>query len=520
MMNSRNQGILSVRIGPEGLKMVRKKLDSRDIWDPFGSQKRVGWGLRHFLKITDVRKFHRPKIFGPPTLFFTVTPNSGQLETQVFQAQAVGTYPAERERLCGLPLEKPIVSGATKSILGYDASPKQVDLALEQLIQEGWYEGDREALTLSVDISGYLARRAVVDGKAIEIFKGLDRFIPPVKKRWSEELNDAEVRGLHYAARKAFILGGKAFVEAAEQFDAYLQRYANAWIGDLIYGAEADFEEIMGQPLMAAALGYGLSEGGPSLETTCGVIADLCRRSDDDILKIIYPVVQKVLKSAGKFELMGEFVRRLDVDNEDLAKDLALEHLIYGRLDEAIEVYETGLKIKRQPGKHVTPIYEDTWGLLYAFTLLLRQKTGDLDKVEQALNLPSNRAVLGAYRSLKAMLQYSKGDVEGAAESLSQQRYKNHPDHLLGVILRGLRRDGGSGPLRTQQNPVGSKRFSRPAPQLSPMVGGGDRESAQLWSGKLPPPQDHLPAALPQGQGQVGPSHRAHGKTLWSGAAE
>jgi hypothetical protein len=111
-------------------------------------------------------------------------------------------------------------------------------------------------------------------------------------------------------------------------------------------------------------------------------------------------------------------------------------HLINNRFDDAIACFEQGLLLKDHTQHPITSVYEDTWGQLYAYTLLIRQRDGDLDKMEQALSLSDKHAVLGTFRALRALLQFAKGDKEGAKASLTHHRYKDHPHHVLGVLLQ------------------------------------------------------------------------------------
>ncbi len=338
----------------------------------------------------------------------------------------------------GFPLERAELRGAAKIVLGYNASPKQIDLALEELVSDHYFEEKPNHLELPTKQRSFLVTESLERNLTATIFKALDQFILPLRQPKTQSFQDAELRSVHYLCRKTFLIDSKTFTDLKHKFDPYLKRHGNTWLGDLISQPCVKREDFISKALLSSVLKYTLSEGGPSAEDTCSMITELCQRCDENELPLVYSNVKEVFVATGRFDLMGQVLKRIDINTEQLAKDVAMEHLAFGRLDEAVASYEKGLSIKRLPGKHLIPVYEDTWGMLYSLTLLLRQKPGDLEKVENALNLPPNRLVLGTYRSLKALLQFAKRDFEGSKTTLSDQRFINHPDHLLGVFLQAF----------------------------------------------------------------------------------
>lgn len=335
----------------------------------------------------------------------------------------------------GFPLERAELRGVAKVTLNYNASPKQIDLALEELISDRYFNESLGRLQLPQKARSFLITKSLEHNSTASIFKALDLFIMPLRQPRADNFQKAELRSVQYLCRKTFLNDSKTFEELKHKFDPYLEKYGNLWLGDIIFETCHKRESYLGKSLIASALKYSLSEGGPSKEESCRIIIDLCQRCEESELPVVFSNVRGVLIALGRFDLIEQVLKRININNEQLAKDEAIVHLAHGRLDDAITSYEKGLDIKRLPGKHIIPVYEDTWGMLYSLTLLLRQKSDDLEKAEEALKLPNNRLLFGTYRSLKALLHFAKRDFETAKTILNNQRFINHPDHLLGVFL-------------------------------------------------------------------------------------
>jgi superfamily II DNA or RNA helicase len=333
--------------------------------------------------------------------------------------------------VAGMGLSRTSLITAGEKYLNISAA--KIRAELEQLLAQDWYIEESSLLTLGFQLRRFIVGQVIKANEHRIIVFTLDGCI----KRQNMDalrfvfLNKRSAENYQYEYRRLFLLGEDRHLQDLEEYYKKLGDLGQTWLMDLVLFCD---EELM------------LQLGPNRIQIALKTILDYREEETPAIVQFIdwlvnhpklfspeyYPnSVLYFLLEMGHFESLDKFPITHKSMDQGWCVGRAVSRLVQGDFNSAIEFFQKGLQFMRAKHPRKIARYENSMGLLYVYTLLLRNQPGDILLVEEQLELPKKASEGSVVIALRALWLYILGNSNLAEAQMRKTRDLGHDTPTL-----------------------------------------------------------------------------------------